>query len=98
MENQTLLKVLRIVGILEAISWGALLIAMYYKRVLGEPKFMQVTGMTHGMLFVTFTLLVIFAGASANWPKKEITLGIISAVLPFGTLWADAKIFKKYVK
>lgn len=96
MKNQTIVQVLRIVGVLEAFSWLALLITMYLKYAQNMPEYNMLTGRIHGFLFIIFVVLVLVAGIKMKWSMKEITLSLLSSVVPFGTLWADAKIFKKY--
>lgn len=91
-----LLKFLRIIAVLEAISWLALLIAMYYKWILGDTTYMNLVGRTHGFLFIGFVLLVLLVGYKMKWEKREIAWSLLSSLPPGGTLIADKRIFKKY--
>lgn len=88
---------LRILGILEGISFLALLfIAMPVKYMLGNPEPVRAVGMAHGVLFVLFVLYTIGASISYNWKFSSITLKLlVGCVLPFGTFYVDKKILSK---
>ncbi|MBX2909397.1 MAG: DUF3817 domain-containing protein [Chitinophagales bacterium] len=98
MNIQTLLKVLRTIAILEAISWIALLVAMYYKWVLGDTTHMNLIGRIHGFMFIGFVIMVLLVGFMMKWRKREIAWSLFSSLPPCGTIVADMAIFKKYVK
>ncbi len=98
MKNQSLLKILQFFAILEAVSWLALIIAMYLKYVLDHTEYMRPIGMIHGYLFICFVIFVLIVGVKMKWNGKEIGLSLLSSIIPFGTILADIKIFKKYVK
>ncbi|TXH21896.1 MAG: DUF3817 domain-containing protein [Chitinophagaceae bacterium] len=97
MKAQNLLKILRILAILEAISWLALLIAMYYKWILGDTTYMNIVGRSHGFLFIGFVIMVLWVGMEMKWKKKEIAWSLLSSLPPCGTVIADIAIFKKYI-
>ncbi len=98
MNIQSLLKFLRIVAVLEAFSWIALLIAMYYKWVLDITTYMNLIGRLHGFMFIGFVVLVVVVGLQMKWRKREIAWSLLSSLPPCGTIIADYAIFKKYVK
>lgn len=98
MNIQSLLKFLRIVAVLEAFSWIALLVAMYYKWVLDITTYMNIIGRLHGFMFIGFVVLVIVVGFQMKWRKREIAWSLLSSLPPCGTIIADYAIFKKYVK
>ncbi|HRO76732.1 MAG TPA: DUF3817 domain-containing protein [Crocinitomicaceae bacterium] len=98
MKEQTLLKTLRFVAILEAISWLALLVAMYFKWVLKDETYMRTVGNIHGYIFITFVVLVLVVGRKMKWKASEIIWSLLSSFPPCTTIIADLKIFKKYAK
>lgn len=98
MNTQSLLKFLRLVAILEAISWIALLVAMYYKWILEITTYMNLAGRIHGFLFIGFVLLVLLVSFQMKWKKREIAWSLLSSLPPCGTIIADRVIFKKYTK
>lgn len=98
MKPQLLLKVLRTIAILEALSWIALLIAMYYKYILEITTYMNIVGRIHGFLFIGFVLMVLLVSFQMKWKKQEIAWSLLSSLPPCCTIIADLKIFKKYTK
>jgi integral membrane protein len=85
-------KALRIVAILEAVSFLVLLVATVVKRSGGAEAGVKVMGPIHGGLFVTYVLLVIFVAADEKWRLKRTLLTLLCAVIPFGGFIADRKL------
>ncbi|RDB08015.1 DUF3817 domain-containing protein [Runella aurantiaca] len=86
---------LRIIGFLEGISFLVLLfIAMPLKYMAGQPMAVKITGMAHGVLFVLYILYVVMAAVEYSWPIKKSVLAFFASLVPFGTFWADAKLFR----
>lgn len=87
---------LRVVGFLEGISFLVLLgIAMPLKYLAGQPEAVRLVGMAHGVLFVLYVLLVIQAGIGHSWSWRKMLLALVVSVVPFGTFWADKKLFRE---
>jgi integral membrane protein len=86
---------LRIIGFLEGISFLVLLfIAMPLKYMADQPMAVKITGMAHGVLFVLYILYVIMAAVEYSWSIKKSVLAFFASLVPFGTFWADAKLFR----
>ncbi|NBB20488.1 DUF3817 domain-containing protein [Runella sp. CRIBMP] len=86
---------LRIIGFLEGISFLVLLfIAMPLKYIADQPMAVKITGMAHGVLFVLYILYVIMAAVEYSWSIKKSVLAFLASLVPFGTFWADAKLFR----
>lgn len=85
-------KALRIVAMLEAVSFLILLGATIVKRTGGTEEGVKVMGPIHGLLFVAYVLLVIFVAADEKWHLKRTILTLLCAVIPFGGFIADAKL------
>ena len=80
----------RTVGLLEAISFIALLgIAMPMKYVYGMPEATKIPGMTHGFLFLIYIALATQRWDEENWSMKQLSLAFLASILPFGTLVFD---------
>lgn len=93
----TLIGRLRVVGLVEGISFLLLLfIAMPLKYLWGMPQAVRVVGSIHGALFILFLYYIMQAYAEKNWSKRELMLALLSSVIPFGTFYADKHLFKKY--
>jgi integral membrane protein len=92
---KTQLGRLRIIGFVEGLSFLILLgIAMPLKYFFGLPETVRVVGMAHGLLFVLYVLLVIQVKIEYGWSFKKMLLALLASVVPFGTFWADAKLFR----
>lgn len=92
---RTSLGRLRVVGFLEGISFLVLLgIAMPLKYLAGQPDAVRVVGMAHGVLFVLYVLLVIQVSLELSWSWRKALLALVVSVVPFGTFWAEKKLFQ----
>lgn len=90
-----MLQILRIVALLEGLSFLILIaIAMPMKYILEMPGAVKIPGMAHGVLFVGYILLAIIVGIDKKWDGKQFTIVMLGAILPGGTFYADAKVFK----
>ena len=93
LDPRTVARVFRVVAILEAISWLALLIAMYFKWVEGHTEAVAVPGMVHGIIFVVFVVVSIVTSRVLRWTVPTTLWALFSSIPPFGTLvfeiWAQ---------
>lgn len=90
-----MLGTLRVVGVLEGISYLLLLgICMPLKYIFDMPEFTRPVGMAHGVLFVGYCILVLIVGYQKKWSLSNIFWALIASLLPFGTFVADKKIFR----
>lgn len=86
---------LRLVGLLEAVSWVGLLLGMYFKY-LGDPRTevgVKVFGPIHGGIFVAFVVAAIVAGLAFKWGVGTWLLAGLASIVPLGTviflIWVD---------
>ena len=87
------LGLLRIVGILEGISYLILLfIAMPLKYVAGLPIFVRVFGMAHGLLFILFLLMLFIVWVKYRWSLTRVIGAFFASLLPFGNFILDARL------
>lgn len=94
-KNSTLIKIYRINAFLEGISFLVLLgIAMPLKYMYNKPEMVKIVGMAHGLLFVAYILLVVIVRDLLKWDMKKTILALAASVFPFGTFYADRKLFK----
>ncbi len=95
---KTSLGHLRIIGFTEGISYLLLLgIAMPLKYMYNMPGAVRVTGMIHGLLFVLYVVYVIKVTVALRWSFGKMVLALIASLIPFGTFWADVKLFRPTV-
>jgi integral membrane protein len=86
---------LRLTAFLEGVSFLVLLgIAMPLKYAFGMPEWVRAVGLAHGWLFIAYVALVAYLRAAQDWSHKKTALALIASVVPFGTFWADAKLFR----
>nr|WP_311136702.1 DUF3817 domain-containing protein [Hymenobacter cellulosilyticus] len=51
--------------------------------------------MAHGVLFVLYVLLVLQVSILHSWSWGKALLALIVSFLPFGTFWAEKKLFQE---
>jgi integral membrane protein len=87
---------LRIIGILEGISYLVLLaIAMPLKYAYGMPEVVKYTGWAHGVLFMAYIPAVFLARKSMNWNLIWTMLALAASLIPFGTFLLDKYLVKR---
>ena len=93
--NNTLGR-LRVVAFVEGLSFLILLfIAMPLKYMYGLPEAVRQVGMAHGVLFVLYVFLLVMVKAEYDWSWKKTGIAFLASIVPFGTFWADKKLFKQ---
>lgn len=76
---------LRITGYVEGASLLLLIgIAMPVKYMLGEPLLVRIIGMTHGILFIGYIVMLALSVSRNPLPWWAFPAGFIGAVIPFG--------------
>ena len=89
------LNIFRIVALLEGISYILLLfIATPIKYLVGDPQYVKLLGMPHGLLFVAYIALAFMFKKEFNWNTKHFFIVLIASIIPFGTFYVD----KVYLK
>ena len=69
-----------------------LFVAMPLKYIFGYGIVVKIAGMLHGVLFITFCLLLLQAWIDTKWAFKENILFFIATLIPFGTFYTKNKI------
>lgn len=86
---------LRLVSIFEGLSLLVLLgIAMPLKYVLHQPSAVRVVGLIHGVLFVSYVLLLAQNAIEQRWSLRKVGLGLLLSVVPFGAFYAERRLFQ----
>ena len=84
---------LRILGNVEGVSYLILLgIAMPLKYWWGIPLAVKVVGMTHGILFVAYCLLLAISMKKHAWSFLFGLYLFVATLIPFGTIITDRKL------
>ncbi|WP_323182710.1 DUF3817 domain-containing protein [Aldersonia sp. NBC_00410] len=80
-------KRFRLVAYWEAVTWAALLVAMFFKWVLGHEEAVRIPGMVHGIAgFLVFVVVALVTAVQLRWDWKTTLLALVSSVPPFGTI------------
>ncbi len=86
---------LRIIAFIEGVSFLLLLfLTMPLKYLYDMPMPNKVMGMLHGVLFLLYILAVFLVGSDFKWSFRKHFLALLAAIIPFGTFWADKKLFR----
>jgi integral membrane protein len=89
------LRNLRLLAFIEGVSFLLILfITMPLKYFLQMPLPNKIVGMAHGVLFIAYILFVLIVKFEKNWGLKKTFLALLASIVPFGTFWADAKLFR----
>jgi len=89
-----MLKLFKIVAILEGISY----LALFANMLLIKPNNIDLyktllfpIGMAHGILFIAYLILAIMLKFELDWSWKKFGIIAIASVLPFGTFYIEKK-------
>ncbi len=91
---KTALGRLRIVAFVEGCSFLLLGFTMILKYKFQMPKPNLVIGMAHGVLFILYVLLVVQVAYLYRWKISKIFWAMVASLVPFGTFYADKKLFR----
>ena len=85
----------RIISFLEGVSYILLMtFGLYFKYQLGDPTYVKLLGMPHGILFVSYILFAFLIKENENWGIKDLGIVLLASILPFGTFFVDWKYLK----
>ena len=95
MKINTLIGQLRLLAILEGISYVSfgLTMPLKYMMDIKGPNFY--VGMAHGFLFIAYCIWVVIVAQDRKLKIKETGLLLVASLVPFMTFWADKKILSK---
>jgi integral membrane protein len=89
-----MINIFKIVSLLEGVSYLLLLfIATPIKYLAGNPEYVKMLGMPHGLLFVVYIIMAIMLKFELKWSGKTFGIVCLLSILPFGTFFVG-----KYLK
>jgi integral membrane protein len=91
--SKNVLNTFRIVAFCEGCSYLLLFITMPIKYYLKIPMPNYIVGMLHGFLFISYIILLLLVSYKYKWSFVKMCLAFVVSLIPFGTFWADKKIF-----
>ena len=87
---------LRVIAFIEGVSFLIILfVTMPLKYYAAMPQPNKVIGMIHGVLFLYYVISVIQTKVEYSWDWKKTGLALLASIVPFGTFWADVKLFRE---
>lgn len=86
---------LRLVAFLEGCSFLLIGLTMILKYQYAMPKPNYVVGMAHGVLFISYVLLVLQVAYLYKWSKMKIFWAFVASLVPFGTFYAEKHLYQK---
>ena len=81
----------RTVALIEAVSYLALLVATFFKRVVEGPDLVPVLGPIHGILFLAYLLLTLLVREEQGWTAGQTILVLFASAVPFGAFVVNAR-------
>lgn len=81
----------RMVALIEAVSYLALLGAVVVKRVLDGPDFVSVLGPIHGIAFLVYVLLTLLVREEQRWTVGQTLLVLVASAVPLGAFVVNSR-------
>jgi integral membrane protein len=84
---------LRLVGLLEAVSWVGLLVGMYFKYV-GSPSTeigVKIFGPIHGGIFLAYVAVALVTARLLRWSAGTTLLALVASVPPMASIWFERR-------
>lgn len=90
---KTVINRFRLISYIEGLSYLFLIfVAMPVKYLAGNPYLVKIAGMTHGVLFILFVLLLLLSIKKYSWSLKNSTFLFILSLIPFGSFIIEKRI------
>ena len=97
--NKTTLEKFRLINFIEGISFILLVFAaMPLKYMAGIAIATKIMGMIHGVLFITWIVLLASAHDKYKFKTKFSALLFVASLIPFGTTFTDKMLVNEKVK
>ncbi|WP_066631939.1 DUF3817 domain-containing protein [Labilibacter marinus] len=95
MKFNTVLGQLRILAIVEGISYLLLIptVILKYGFEMGLPN--KIVGGIHGILFILYCVWVVFYAIKKRWNFIKTLICLVASLFPFATFIVDQRILKK---
>ena len=89
-----MLKIFKIVAILEGISY----LVLFANMLAIKPNYPDLyktllypIGMAHGVLFIAYIILAVLLKYEQNWDWSKLGVILVASLLPFATFWVEKK-------
>ncbi len=84
----------RLVALLEAVSYLALLAATIVHRGFDGPDLVSVLGPIHGILFLVYLVLTLLVREEQGWTAWQTIIVIVAAAVPFGAFVVNSRMVR----
>lgn len=82
-------------AVAEAVTWAALLIAIFLRATGSTDVLVRPAGGIHGFVFLAYCVVTVCVWVDGRWHPLVGATGLASSVIPFATiifeLWADQR-------
>jgi integral membrane protein len=82
---------LRIVAVVEAVSWLALIVATIVKYSADAPLGVKILGPTHGVLFLAYVALTLEVRRHTKWDNRTTLIVLAESIIPGGGFIASRR-------
>lgn len=79
-------KRFRFIAVVEALTWAALLVGMFFKWVLGYDEAVAIPGMVHGIAFMVYLVVTLWSAIQLKWSPIVVLLALVASLPPLATL------------
>ncbi len=77
----------------EGLSFLLLLfVAMPLKYIWGDPSWVRIVGLVHGLLFILFCMALVDARNREGWGLRQALWPFLAALVPFGPFLIDGRL------
>jgi integral membrane protein len=83
-ERVSVTRWFRLVALVEAISWLALIVATVVKYAADAPLGVHVLGPIHGVLFLAYVILALEVRRRLSWDGRTLLLVLAESIVPGG--------------
>lgn len=97
-KQQSIVKQLQILAILEGISYLSFGLTMPLKYIYSIPEPNLYVGMAHGILFIAYCLWVVRLHFDLKLKYSITALFLLASLIPFMTFWIDVQYLRKMGK
>jgi len=82
-----LAKAFVVIAVVEAVTWTALLIGMYFKYVPESTEAgVQIAGPIHGTAFLAYLGVTWFTADALDWSGKVTAAALLAGIPPYGSV------------
>ncbi|MEH3034523.1 MAG: DUF3817 domain-containing protein [Aeromicrobium erythreum] len=96
-QQRQMRTIFRVVAFAEAVSWGLLLVAMFFKWIVqddpntGLEGGVPIAGPIHGVIFLAYVAVCFAARRTFGWSTRTLLVALACSIPPFFTAVFEVK-------